>query len=76
MKYITKGSIRGCCGHQHGSLKTAVQCLRSDRVGCSRHGGYSDRQIERADGDEMSESEIYAIDDMFDQLFGHQFNIC
>lgn len=43
--YECIGSVRGWCGHKHTSLDAAVRCQRSDRAGCARQGGYSDRQI-------------------------------
>ena len=72
MCYTTKGSVRGCCGHKHRSLKAAVQCLRSDQTGCARQGGYSDRQITRTDGSELDEGEIYAIDNLLDELLSDE----
>ena len=68
--YTTRGSVRGGCGHRHTALETAVRCLRSDQTGCGRQGGYSDRRIERADGTELSEGEVYAIDNLFDRFTG------
>lgn len=31
----------------HRKLQTAKECLKADRVGCKRQGGYSDRGIYR-----------------------------
>lgn len=39
-----------------------------DQTGCARQGGYSDRQITRTDGSELDEGEIYAIDNLLDEL--------
>ena len=72
--YTTKGSVRLGCGHKHRSLETAVRCLRSDQIGCGRQGGYSDRRIERTDGGELSEGEIYAIDNLFNRLWQFQYS--
>lgn len=55
--YTTVGPVRGGCGHSHGSLRTAVRCLHSDRVGCRRQGGYSDRRVVRVDGASMLAAE-------------------
>lgn len=49
--YITVGSVRGSCGHNHRSLKTAVFCMAKDQKSCYRRGGYSDRRIEYVNGD-------------------------
>lgn len=68
--YTTKGNVRGCCGHKHRSLETAVKCLRDDQVGCGRQGGYSDRQIVRTDGEDLTEDEHYAVDGIMDRLIG------
>lgn len=37
------GSVRGSCGHKHRAISGAARCLRDDRIGCIRQGGYSDR---------------------------------
>ena len=65
--YTTKGSVRGCCGHKHRSLEAAVKCAREDQKGCQSQGGYSDRQIVRTDGEELTEGEFYAIDNIYDR---------
>jgi len=62
--YTTRGNVRGCCGHKHRSLETAVRCLRDDQSGCRSQGGYSDRDIERTDGKDLTEFEFFAQDDM------------
>lgn len=54
MSYSTKGSVRGACGHRHRTLGGAIACLRRDRAGCKRQGGYSDR-IVYEDGEPMVE---------------------
>jgi hypothetical protein len=61
MIYTCKGSVRGECGHRHRKLETAVRCNARDSRGCKRQGGYSDRQIVRADGVSLKESEIDLI---------------
>lgn len=43
--YITKGRVRGCCGHKHKSIAAAARCVKSDNSGCKSQGGYSDRTI-------------------------------
>lgn len=44
--YTTCGSVRGCCGHKHGSILAAEKCLARDQKGCRSQGGYSDREVE------------------------------
>jgi len=65
--YRTQGSVRGRCGHNHRTLSGAVRCLKQDRKGCAVAGGYSDRDIVRIDGVELTEGEYYAIDEFFDR---------
>ena len=43
--YVTHGSVRGGCGHDHRSQRTAEECLRRDQRGCAGQGGYSDRRV-------------------------------
>jgi len=45
--YTTYGSVRGCCGHKHRTLKTAQECADRDQAGCRTQGSgaYSDREI-------------------------------
>ena len=57
MMYITKGSVRGNCGHRHRTLTGAVRCLLRDQSGARKQGGYSDREIRYADGRRLSESD-------------------
>ena len=52
--YTTCGSVRGCCGHEHRSIKSALDCLSRDRHGCRAQGGYSDRSIVYADHTPLS----------------------
>lgn len=65
--FTTKGNVRGCCGHKHRSLETAVRCLREDMKGCQSQGGYSDRSVVKTDGEPLSEGEFYALDDIHDK---------
>ena len=55
--YTTRGSVRGECGHQHRSLRTAEKCRRRDADGCRSQGGYSDRRVCRGDGSPLTEAE-------------------
>lgn len=55
--YTTTGSVRGNCGHTHRTLSGACKCLASDRGGCERRGGYSDREIVASDGRDLVEDE-------------------
>lgn len=52
--YTTLGSVRGCCGHRHSSIRTAAKCLAKDRRAVqSRYPSrfptraYSDRRVVR-----------------------------
>ena len=58
--YITKGSVRGSCGHRQRTIETACECQHRDEVGCRKQGGYSDRSIRIIEGGEerlMTEGE-------------------
>lgn len=68
--YECVGSVRGSCGHRHRSLAAAVACLRDDSVGCARQGGYTDREVVRCDGADMSEGELAALYAAADRLNG------
>ena len=59
-------AVRGECGHTHRTLVGAARCLRRDQRACTSLGGgaYSDRTIVRTDGGEMSELEMYEIEDI------------
>lgn len=62
MRYTTKGNVRGRCGHQHRTIRTAVICRMRDQSGCQSQGGYSDRSVVRVDGEPLTgeeEREIY-----------------
>ena len=56
--YTTQGRVRGTCGHRHRSIDTAVRCLNRDRSGCRSQGGYSDRQVMRVDGSDLTQLEL------------------
>lgn len=45
--YTTEGDVRQSCGHKHRSYRMARVCLLRDVRGCSKQGGYSDREIVR-----------------------------
>ena len=63
MKYIVKGSVRGTIS-QHNKLSAAIRSMRRDQRDCqSLPGGncYSDVEIERADGEPLSDAEHEAI---------------
>jgi hypothetical protein len=49
--FITEGSVRGNCGHNHRTLSGAVNCLERDSNGCHSQGGYSDRSIYQVNKD-------------------------
>jgi hypothetical protein len=60
--YTTAGSVRGTCGHNHKTIVAAEKCLQSDRDGCGSQGGYSDRQIVRADGQALTDDDRAALE--------------
>lgn len=62
--YTTTGSVRGCCGHHHLTLKAAFDCLERDKRACAKLGGgaYSDRIITRRDGRPFNDDERREID--------------
>lgn len=64
MAYETYGSVRGCCGHRHRSIATAVACIGRDHAGCVAQGGYSDRYVRRAGGEPLSSSEEQILADL------------
>ena len=64
--YTTRGRIRGCCGHKHKTIEAAAACLRDDHSGCASQGGYSDREIARTDGEELTENEHIEIYEIFE----------
>lgn len=55
--YTTRGAVRGCCGHRHRSLRAAARCCYRDLLDCERQGGYSDRMVERLDGEPLTDEE-------------------
>ncbi len=58
--YHCKGSVRGDCGHHHRTLISADKCLKRDRKGCKKQGGYSDRYvIYEPSGEIVSREEQY-----------------
>jgi len=61
MSYTTRGNVRGCCGHKHRTIEAASKCLLEDQSGCASQGGYSDRDIVRADGEDMTEAEYITL---------------
>jgi len=58
VRYTTKGNVRGSCGHQHRSIRTAEKCRQRDAAGCRSQGGYSDRFVVRIDGEPLNRSEF------------------
>ncbi len=62
MCYICIGSVRGSCGHKHRTLSGAAACLRRDRVGCKKQGGYSDRHVKRSSGADLFEAEHHEVE--------------
>jgi len=41
--YSCFGPVRGDCGVNHRSHRTATACCARDHAGCNSQGGYSDR---------------------------------
>ena len=60
--YTTRGDVRGECGHQHRSLRTAEKCRQRDADGCRGQGGYSDRHVCRGDGEPLTTEERHVVD--------------
>jgi hypothetical protein len=56
--YTTRGAVRGCCGHNHQTIKAAYQCVMKDRSLCSQKRRESDRYVCRADGNAFTEIEM------------------
>jgi hypothetical protein len=56
--YTTRGPVRGCCGHNHQTIKSAYQCVMKDRSLCAQEGRESDRCVQRADGVALTENEM------------------
>jgi hypothetical protein len=52
--YITKGSVRGSCGHRHETIKAAYECMMKDHDLYAQSGGRSDRIIMAVDEHERS----------------------
>ena len=57
MTYTNTGSVCGSCGHQHRTIRTAVECNRKHADGCKSQGGYSDRQVRHSDGSPLTDAE-------------------
>lgn len=53
MYYITRGSVRGSCGHKHRSIETAAKCVKRDMGSCNSQGGYSDRYVYKIEEGEL-----------------------
>lgn len=66
--YTTDGDIRGCCGHKHRSIDTAIRCLTADSDGCASQGGYSDRTVVRHDGTPLTDDEQEWIDALVEAI--------
>ena len=62
--YHAIGSVRGSCGHTHLTPESAARCAQRDSRACHRLGGgaYSDRGVERIDGQAMTIAECEAAD--------------
>jgi hypothetical protein len=63
--YITKGPIRGPCGHKHRTISYAYHCLARDIQSAEKDGTSSDRRIYAVDNGqerELVEHEINELD--------------
>jgi len=45
MSYTTFGEVRGYCGHNHETIKTAEACIDLDAISTKKVGGYTDRCV-------------------------------
>jgi len=65
--WTTRGSVRGCCGHKHKRIGSAIACIGKDSRDCVSVGGYSDRHlVKMIDGNEVEMDEYdYAEADCF-----------
>ncbi len=61
--YHASGSVTGPCGHAHRTIAAAEKCRRAHAAGCRSQGGYSDREVEHADGSRIDGWEYDAIED-------------
>jgi hypothetical protein len=68
MTYTTRGSVRGSCGHKHRSIETAARCQLGDQKDCNQAGGYSDRQVVRVDGKDLTEGEVAHLENELDRM--------
>jgi len=71
--YIASGSVRGSCGHKHSTAGEAWKCCHRDGTQCGQLGGgaYSDRVVERSDGDELTDADIASIDAAQEAVYGY-----
>lgn len=70
--YTTHGSVRGCCGHVHQTMRTAEQCAARDQRGCASQRGYSDRRVVCVGEDDM----LYYDDDCTEWVAGEGGRSC
>lgn len=68
ISYISSGSVRGSCGHNHRTVEGAFNCVKRDRKDCFRQRGYSDRWIKRSDGLPLSENEMELINRLTEEV--------
>jgi hypothetical protein len=71
--YDASGPVRGDCGHQHRTAGAAWRCCHADNLDCGRLGGgcYSDREVRRADGAELTEGDIASIEAAQEAVYGY-----
>jgi hypothetical protein len=70
--YIASGSVRGTCDHRHATAGDAWKCCHRDSEQCGKLGGgsYSDREVKRSDGNEMTDADMASIDAAQEKVFG------
>lgn len=68
IRYDVRGSVRGTISANHRTLSGAVRSMRRDCRQCARlaGGSYSDAQIERSDGEPLTDDELDTIADLTD----------
>lgn len=66
-RYHGIGPVRGSCGHRHTTIQAAHRCIMRDGRVCKRLGGgaYSDRTVERLDGEPLTEDEWLSVEFAF-----------
>ena len=61
VRYRCAGRASGSCGGGHRTLMAALDCLHTSLQGEASGGGFSDRQIWRDDGAELTRTEVMSL---------------